>query len=488
MKHIANRLSALAVAGVLSLGLSAGASAAPDGIAVQLDGKALSFTDAVPQVREGRTFLPFRAVFEAMGAEVSYSPSANTVTAKRDGVSVTMALGSTTAVVERDGLSSQVTMDVAPFAENDRTYVPVRFAAQALGCAVGWDQDDQTVILVDAQRQAGELLKDYQFTYLDKFVDYAQQYRKGGWAVKGEFDASVAVAALPITIQGTLDGLMKDGAQMQMDMNMKADMLQFTKTVAAMNQRALTAEDEAVLTAFKETGLDMAMRGDMELGKLYMNMNDKTGFLAASGIHDDMWYSMDLGAALAESGMGFQDLMDMFYDVDIRGSVLYAAANVALTDKDTAMADFAARVREVAYPMSDGAFVKNGNDYTTQLADVSDSGADAACQLTLTMKNDKVAAWKMTMDLTAVTDNGDGTQSTTAMDLYMGVDEQDHCSAQINVNVAEMLTLDLGMEVDYTASTKAPDTQPPAGAVVQPLESMTARTLADPSCPTCPVA
>lgn len=144
--------------------------------------------------------------------------------------------------------------------------MPVRFAAQALGCAVGWDQDDQTVILVDAQRQADELLKDYQFTYLEKFIDYAQQFRKGGWAVKGEFDASVAVAALPITIQGTLDGLMKDGAQMQMDMNMKADMLQFTKTVAAMNQRALTAEDEAVLTAFKETGLDMAMRGDMELG------------------------------------------------------------------------------------------------------------------------------------------------------------------------------------------------------------------------------
>lgn len=74
MKHIANRLSVLAVAGALSLGLSAGASAAPDGIAVQLDGKALSFTDAVPQAREGRTFLPFRAVFEAMGAEVSYSP------------------------------------------------------------------------------------------------------------------------------------------------------------------------------------------------------------------------------------------------------------------------------------------------------------------------------------------------------------------------------------------------------------------------------
>ena len=49
-------------------------SPAPSGIAVQLNGEALTFTDAVPVAQDGRTFLPFRAVFEAMGAEaVSYT-------------------------------------------------------------------------------------------------------------------------------------------------------------------------------------------------------------------------------------------------------------------------------------------------------------------------------------------------------------------------------------------------------------------------------
>ena len=75
------------------------ASAPSTGISVQLDGRNLSFPDAAPEARDGRTFLPVRTVFEAMGAEVSYSPAAQTITAVRDGTTVTMALGGTTATV-----------------------------------------------------------------------------------------------------------------------------------------------------------------------------------------------------------------------------------------------------------------------------------------------------------------------------------------------------------------------------------------------------
>ena len=113
------------------------ASAPSTGISVQLDGRNLSFPDAAPEARDGRTFLPVRTVFEAMGAEVSYSPAAQTITAVRDGTTVTMALGGTTATVERSGVTTHIPMDAAPYAHDNRTYVPVRFAAQAFGCAVG---------------------------------------------------------------------------------------------------------------------------------------------------------------------------------------------------------------------------------------------------------------------------------------------------------------------------------------------------------------
>ena len=99
------------------------ASAPSTGISVQLDGRNLSFPDAAPEARDGRTFLPVRTVFEAMGAEVSYSPAAQTITAVRDGTTVTMALGGTTATVERSGVTTHIPMDAAPYAHDNRTYV-----------------------------------------------------------------------------------------------------------------------------------------------------------------------------------------------------------------------------------------------------------------------------------------------------------------------------------------------------------------------------
>ena len=53
------------------LGCAGPALAAEDpGISVQLDGEELVFPDAVPEAVDGRIFLPARAVFEALGAQV----------------------------------------------------------------------------------------------------------------------------------------------------------------------------------------------------------------------------------------------------------------------------------------------------------------------------------------------------------------------------------------------------------------------------------
>lgn len=96
------------------------------GIHVQLDGQELAFTDAAPQVKDQRTFLPFRAVFEAMGAQVDYEGSV--ITAVRDGKTLTMTLDQAAATVTEDGKTTTITMDVAPYVDNTtwRTYVPVR--------------------------------------------------------------------------------------------------------------------------------------------------------------------------------------------------------------------------------------------------------------------------------------------------------------------------------------------------------------------------
>ena len=85
-------LAVLTAAAMLSAGSSALAAEGDAGISVQLDGQTLTFSDAAPEARDGRTFLPVRAVFEAMGAQVSYDAASGAVTAVRDGTTVTMTL------------------------------------------------------------------------------------------------------------------------------------------------------------------------------------------------------------------------------------------------------------------------------------------------------------------------------------------------------------------------------------------------------------
>ena len=169
MNRLCKRLGALGSAAVLATTLAAPALAAENsGIAVQLDGQNVVFTDAVPVAKDKRTFLPFRAVFEAMGALVTNE--GNDITATRGEQTLHMTIGSSTATVEENGEVTTITMDVAPYVDSAtwRTYVPVRFAAEAFGCNVGWDQDDQTVIIVDVDK----LMGDAAFTKMDNYIAY----------------------------------------------------------------------------------------------------------------------------------------------------------------------------------------------------------------------------------------------------------------------------------------------------------------------------
>ncbi len=88
--------------------------------------------DAAPMIQNDRTFVPFRALAEAFGAEVAYDEATQAVTAKLNGTEIVMTIGSATYTVN----GTEKTMDVAPFINGSRTMVPVRFAAEAFGIKV----------------------------------------------------------------------------------------------------------------------------------------------------------------------------------------------------------------------------------------------------------------------------------------------------------------------------------------------------------------
>ena len=88
--------------------------------------------DAAPIVENNRTFVPFRALAEAFGAEVAYDEATQSVTAELNGTVVVMTIGSAEYTVNGE----VATADVAPFINGSRTMVPVRFVAEAFGINV----------------------------------------------------------------------------------------------------------------------------------------------------------------------------------------------------------------------------------------------------------------------------------------------------------------------------------------------------------------
>lgn len=84
-----------------------------------------------PAIIDGRTYLPIRAVGQAIGAQVDYADGIITLTLGAQ--KATMAPGSNVMTVG----TQTVTMDAAPYLAGDNTMVPVRYAAQAFGYELG---------------------------------------------------------------------------------------------------------------------------------------------------------------------------------------------------------------------------------------------------------------------------------------------------------------------------------------------------------------
>ncbi|MCL2376029.1 MAG: stalk domain-containing protein [Defluviitaleaceae bacterium] len=128
---------------------------ANDEIIVTIDGVAVQF-DTPPQIIEDRTMVPMRAIFEALGATVEWDGETQSITAiTAQGDEIHLMVGSTTITI--NGVADY--MEVAPQLVDDRTLVPARFVAQAMGANVVWDNDTRTVIITTHRdRVAGSVI------------------------------------------------------------------------------------------------------------------------------------------------------------------------------------------------------------------------------------------------------------------------------------------------------------------------------------------
>lgn len=110
-------------------------------VKVLVDGEELQNLDMPAVIIDDRTLVPLRAIFEKMGAKVTWDAELQMITAETEDKTIVMFINNKAGVVNGNAFN----MDVAPKIINDRTMVPVRAIAEAIGASVLWDDASRTV-------------------------------------------------------------------------------------------------------------------------------------------------------------------------------------------------------------------------------------------------------------------------------------------------------------------------------------------------------
>ncbi len=273
-----------------------------DGYNVMIDGGYVSFTDAVPQNISGRIMVPFRAIFEAMGAKVDYDNATKTVTADKDDIHISFVIGSKEITVKKGSDVSTKTMDVAAFieAKTSRTFVPTRFVAEALGYTVGWDNTAKTAVVVDTESIFANAAND--FSIISKALTGTETDANATYRSTGDLAMNFAMNGLTeadnfdLSVEASLDGLTK-GLDGEMSMAASFDFGDLYKDA--------DADEAAMVEALKNITIDVKM--DAESGDIWFKCPALNAFAGVSG--DNVWFKMNMYDLYESMGIDLKPLL-----------------------------------------------------------------------------------------------------------------------------------------------------------------------------------
>lgn len=112
-------------------------------IKVYVNGNLISF-DITPISVNGCSLVPLRSILENMGATITWDDNSQTITVRKAATTITLTIGSHTP-----SINGQTTnMDVPSQLVNGRTFVPLRFIVDALGCKTTWEGEKRAIYIL----------------------------------------------------------------------------------------------------------------------------------------------------------------------------------------------------------------------------------------------------------------------------------------------------------------------------------------------------
>lgn len=122
-----------------------------DSTTTETAGPEVKTMDVKPYIKENRTYVPVRYLAYSLGVPengVTWNSKTQSIGITKENTRVGLTIGNNIMTI--NGASKF--MDVAPEITSDRTMLPARWVAEALGATVKWDKSlNQTIIIMPAQ-------------------------------------------------------------------------------------------------------------------------------------------------------------------------------------------------------------------------------------------------------------------------------------------------------------------------------------------------
>ena len=442
--------------GVLAALLCTPSLAAEQGdFSLLVNGEPVTFTDAAPVLKDGRSFLPMAATFEALGfpaEDMTWNSDTQTAAASKDGTTISLTIGKKAIQVTQAGAAAGVSIetDTAPYidAATSRTYIPVGLVADALGYRVAWDGTTSTVIIDDVNAILAENTETYEL--MDQYLDYARKYSQGNYQMEGSYLLTSA------------PGEMESGAEIINTIG--GDYNLISSQTAMQLDLGISIGGTIMGAPISPTDMNLDMRADLDTGLLYlyfqsedleqlMNNNVQVNGETIEFQIPDQWYSLDMKAVYDEAyGPGFYEELIALSAASQEAA--FAQTLEELLKSDTLILTSTATTSDYLEALNqllgDSHFQKSGSTYTSTL---EQDGVTILFHLYTS--GGQVNGYGMEMTAS----------ETTGMEMTMTMEMKgDDMSLLL-----EMDGMTMEMDGTYRPSSAAPETEPPAGATVVDL-------------------
>ena len=429
--------------GVLAALLCTPSLAADEGdFSLLVNGEPVTFSDAAPVLKDGRSFLPMAATFEALGfpaEDMTWDSDTQTAAASKDGTTISLTIGKNAIQVTQAGTEAGVSIetDAAPYidAATSRTYIPVGLVADALGYRVAWDGETSTVIIDDVEAILAENTETYEL--MDQYTDYADQYSQGTYRVDGSLTLAMSDTFDTVDVSGDYNMITSQTAlQFDADLAINADMSDLT---------------------FALPNLDLALRCDVETGTFYF----QSQAISAS----DTWYSLNM-KELYDSiyGPGFYEELIALDTASAAEDMTFAQAleEILKSDALPLTSEFTTKdyLDLFNYILADSAFERSGSTYTSTPIDLSEDGASVLVAFQLYTSGGQVNGYGLEMTI------ADSEETALTMTAEMRGSKMEML---MDFQIPGELSMTMEMDGTYQRTSTAPATQPPAGATVVDL-------------------